>query len=99
MRVTLGLNVAALINCADNTGAKNLYIIAVFGIKGHLSRLPSASVGDAFLCSVKKGKPELRKKGTISKSKCCKESSSDKENHGGETTESTFTAKTTPESS
>ena len=63
MWVTLGLNVAALINCADNTGAKNLYIIAVFGIKGHLSRLPSASVGDAFLCSVKKGKPELRKKG------------------------------------
>ena len=65
MRVTLGLNVAALLNCADNTGAKNLYIISVFGIKGHLSRLPSASVGDAFLCSVKKGKPELRKKGTV----------------------------------
>ena len=62
MRVTLGLNVAAIINCADNTGAKNLHIIAVFGIKGHLSRLPSAAVGDAVLCSVKKGKPELRKK-------------------------------------
>ena len=63
MRVTLGLNVAALINCADNTGAKNMYIFAVFGVKGHLSRLPSASIGDMVLCSVKKGKPELRKKG------------------------------------
>ena len=63
MRVTLGLNVAALMNCADNTGAKNLYCFAVYGIKGHLSRLPSASVGDNILCSVKKGKPELRKKG------------------------------------
>lgn len=28
-RVTLGLPVGALINCADNTGAKNIYIIAV----------------------------------------------------------------------
>ena len=64
MRVTLGLNVAATLNCADNSGAKNIYIIAVYGIKGHLSRLPSASVGDNVLVSVKKGKPELRKKGT-----------------------------------
>lgn len=62
LRVSLGLNVAALLNCADNTGAKNLYIISVFGIKGHLNRLPSASVGDMCLVSVKKGKPELRKK-------------------------------------
>ena len=62
MRVTLGLPVAALINCADNSGAKNLHIFSVFGIKGHLSRLPSASIGDMCLCSVRKGKPELRKK-------------------------------------
>ncbi len=61
--MSLGLPVAALINCADNTGAKNLYIIAVKGIQGRLNRLPSASVGDMVLASVKKGKPELRKKG------------------------------------
>eukprot|EP00640_Fibrocapsa_japonica_P009075 CAMPEP_0114038360 /NCGR_PEP_ID=MMETSP1339-20121228/2480_1 /TAXON_ID=94617 /ORGANISM="Fibrocapsa japonica" /LENGTH=49 /assembly_acc=CAM_ASM_000762 len=35
-RMTLGLPVAALMNCADNTGAKNLYIISVCGIKGRL---------------------------------------------------------------
>ena len=49
-------------NCADNTGAKNLYIIAVTGIGARMNRFPAGSVGDFFLCSVKKGKPELRKK-------------------------------------
>merc|ERR1712070_826447 len=38
-RTTLGLCVGSVMNCADNSGAKNLYII-----------------------TVKKGKPELRKK-------------------------------------
>eukprot|EP00178_Gracilaria_changii_P006161 TRINITY_DN20543_c0_g2_i1.p2 TRINITY_DN20543_c0_g2~~TRINITY_DN20543_c0_g2_i1.p2 ORF type:complete len:114 (-),score=16.96 TRINITY_DN20543_c0_g2_i1:157-498(-) len=61
-RMSLGLNVAALINCADNTGAKNLYIISVKGIQGRLNRLPAAGVGDMMMCTVKKGKPELRKK-------------------------------------
>merc|ERR1712243_545211 len=61
-RITLGLPVGAVVNCADNTGAKNLYIIAVHGIKGRLNRLPSAGVGDIVLATVKKGKPELRKK-------------------------------------
>lgn len=61
-RMTLGLPVAALLNCADNTGAKNLFVVAVVGIAGHLNRIPSAGVGDMVLCSVKKGKPELRKK-------------------------------------
>ena len=50
-------------NCADNTGAKNLYIIAVKGIRGRLNRLPAAGAGDLVLATVKKGKPELRKKG------------------------------------
>lgn len=62
-RVSLGLPVGAVINCADNTGAKNLYIMAVRGIKGRLNRLPAACVGDLCLATVKKGKPELRKKG------------------------------------
>ena len=50
-------------NCADNTGGKNLYIIAVKGIRGRLNRLPAAGAGDLVLATVKKGKPELRKKG------------------------------------
>jgi len=61
-RVTLGLPVGAVMNCADNSGAKNLYVISVKGYKGKLNRLPSAAVGDMVMASVKKGKPELRKK-------------------------------------
>ena len=49
-------------NCADNTGAKNLYMIACTMIGAKLNRFPAGSVGDMFLASVKKGKPELRKK-------------------------------------
>ena len=63
-RITCGLPVGAVINCADNTGAKNLYIIAVTRTGARLNRLPSGSVGDMVLATVKKGKPELRKKVT-----------------------------------
>merc|ERR1712187_963423 len=62
MGITLGLPVGAVLNCADNSGAKNLYIMSVAGIKGRLNRLPAAGVGDMIICTVKKGKPELRKK-------------------------------------
>lgn len=62
--MTLGLPVGAIINCADNSGAKNLYIIAVKGVKGRLNRLPAAGCGDMIMASVKKGKPELKKKVT-----------------------------------
>lgn len=86
--ISMALPVAAVMNCADNTGAKSLYVIAVAvswfyvdnplslwkpysiriwqyfiqGIKGRLNRLPSAASGDLVMASVKKGKPELRKK-------------------------------------
>ena len=49
-------------NCADNTGAKNLFVIAVTGIGARLNRFPKGSVGEMFLGCVKKGKPDLRKK-------------------------------------
>ncbi|KAG0729700.1 60S ribosomal protein L23 [Chionoecetes opilio] len=41
--ISLGLPVTDM-SCADNTGAKNLYIIAVQGIKGRLYRLAAAAV-------------------------------------------------------
>lgn len=52
-------------SCADNSGARNLYIISVKGIGARLNRLPAAGVGDMVMATVKKGKPELRKKGTF----------------------------------
>jgi large subunit ribosomal protein L23e len=61
-KITAGLPVCAVLNCADNSGAKSLKIIAVCNIGGRLNRLPKASSGDMVMCSVKKGKPELRKK-------------------------------------
>ena len=62
LRMSLGLPVGAVINCADNSGAKTIFIFGVTKIQASLSKLPAASVGDLVLCSVKKGKPELRKK-------------------------------------
>ena len=62
-RTTLGLCVGSVMNCANNTGAKNLYIISVKGIKGRLNKIPGATVGNMVMATVKKGKPELRKKG------------------------------------
>ncbi|RUP16991.1 60S ribosomal protein L23, partial [Jimgerdemannia flammicorona] len=60
--MTLGLPVGAVMNCADNSGAKNLYMISVKGIHRHLNKLPTGGVGDMFMATIKKGKPELRKK-------------------------------------
>ena len=44
-KMTLGLPVGAVMNCADNTGAKNLYIIAVYGIKGRLKYVAASGKG------------------------------------------------------
>ncbi|RMD42667.1 hypothetical protein DV735_g2445, partial [Chaetothyriales sp. CBS 134920] len=75
LKMTLGLPVyvplfsrqsviasGAIMSCADNSGARNLYIISVKGIGARLNRLPAAGVGDMVMATVKKGKPELRKK-------------------------------------
>ncbi|KAL2497062.1 60S ribosomal protein L23 [Abeliophyllum distichum] len=64
-RMSLGLPVATTVNCADNTGAKNLYIISVKRIKGCLNCLQSTCVGDMVMATVKKGKPDLYKKGDM----------------------------------
>ena len=61
-RMTLAIPVGCQIPCTDNSGAKLLNVISVFGNHGTLNRLPDATVGDLVLASVRKGKPELRKK-------------------------------------
>ena len=62
LKISAGLPTAAVINCADNTGAKALFVISVTATGGCLNRFPRGSVGDMFLASVRKGKPDLRKK-------------------------------------
>ncbi len=59
--ITRAIPVSAIINCADNTGAKTLKVIQVARYKGRLRRLPAASVGDQIVVVVKKGPPQLRK--------------------------------------
>ncbi|HIP17674.1 MAG TPA: 50S ribosomal protein L14 [Methanothermococcus okinawensis] len=60
-KVTRALPNGARLVCADNTGAKELEIIAVKNYKGVARRLPSAGVGSMVFVSVKKGTPEMRK--------------------------------------
>lgn len=48
--------------CADNSGAQVIEIIAVKVWGARLNRLPAASIGDMVVVTVKKGKPEMRKK-------------------------------------
>eukprot|EP00446_Apocalathium_sp_SHHI-4_P013875 CAMPEP_0177198350 /NCGR_PEP_ID=MMETSP0367-20130122/25086_1 /TAXON_ID=447022 ORGANISM="Scrippsiella hangoei-like, Strain SHHI-4" /NCGR_SAMPLE_ID=MMETSP0367 /ASSEMBLY_ACC=CAM_ASM_000362 /LENGTH=195 /DNA_ID=CAMNT_0018646611 /DNA_START=35 /DNA_END=623 /DNA_ORIENTATION=- len=58
----------------DNSGAKNLYIMAVRGVGGRLNKIPQCGPGDMVLCTCKKGKPELRKKvlkGVVIRQKKC----------------------------
>lgn len=64
-RMTLALPVGAVMNCCDNSGGKNLYVIAVTRSGSRLNRLPAAAAGDMVLATVKKGKPDLRKKGQL----------------------------------
>jgi len=59
--VTKGIHVGSYINCADNTGAKVLKVIAVYGYKGSRRRVPKAGVGDMIKVSVVEGDVKLRK--------------------------------------
>ena len=62
MKISRGLPVGSLINCADNSGAKLLRLVQVIGYKGRLRRVPSAAVGDRVVVSVRRGSPDMRKK-------------------------------------
>jgi large subunit ribosomal protein L14 len=57
--------VAGIINgtrlvVADNSGAKEVMVMGIIGIKTRLRRIPFASVGDMVVVTVKKGTPELK---------------------------------------
>jgi ribosomal protein L14 len=60
-RIARGLPIGAKILCADNSGAKELQIITVYGYKGKLRKLAKAGIADRVNVSVTKGKQELRK--------------------------------------
>lgn len=54
-----GVTVGTRLKVTDNSGAKEAMIIGVPGIKTRLRRLPSASVGDMVVVTIKKGNADL----------------------------------------
>src|SRR3989344_9506480 len=59
-RIIKSINHSALIDCADNTGAKVLRVFTVKGYKGTKRRMVKCGVGDVIMCSVKRGTPKMR---------------------------------------
>ena len=59
--VTQGLEKGSLINCADNTGARELKVISIANYQGTKNRHPKAGLGDKITVSVTKGTPEMRR--------------------------------------
>lgn len=60
-RATRPLPVGSYIVCPDNTGAKVLKIISVFGYKGRKRRYPAAGIASMIKVSVKEGDVKIRK--------------------------------------
>ncbi len=60
-RQTRGLPLGARLDCIDNSGAKEVSIIAVPRAGAHHKRVNAGGVGDYLVVSVKKGTPEMRR--------------------------------------
>ncbi|MFH1316095.1 MAG: 50S ribosomal protein L14 [Candidatus Woesearchaeota archaeon] len=60
-RIVKGIPVGSQINTCDNSGAKIVRVISVKGHKTKKGKRPAAGIGDLIQCSVKRGKPEMRK--------------------------------------
>lgn len=61
-KVTRGIPIGANLPVCDNSGAKEIRVFSVKGLKTVKGRYPAAGVGDMVLASVKKGKADMRKK-------------------------------------
>jgi len=59
--VTRAIPVGSFLTCADNTGAKVVQVIAVFGYKGRRRRMPAAGVAAMVKIVVKQGDIKIRK--------------------------------------
>lgn len=60
-RVTKALPVYAKIETCDNSGAKLVKLFTVVGSKTRKGRISSGGVGDLVMCSVVRGRPDMRK--------------------------------------
>jgi len=60
--IVKSLNQGSMCVCADNSGAKEVYIITIFGHHTKYRQKPAAGIADMVNIVVKKGKPEIKKK-------------------------------------
>ena len=60
--ITKGLTTGSILECHDNSGAKEIFIISGIGTKGTRSRYPTFGIGSIVIASVKKGNPDMIKK-------------------------------------
>jgi len=58
--ITRPLQKGSSLVCADNTGAKELQIIAVIGYKGRRKARPNGGIGSVVVCRVVKGTEKVR---------------------------------------
>jgi len=59
--ITKAIPTGTFLTCADNTGAKIVQVISIFGYHGVRRRMPAGGVGDMIKITVKEGDVKLRK--------------------------------------
>jgi len=57
-----GITTKSRMTCSDNSGAKIVELIGVYGYKPRKRQYPKAGIADMIIIVVKKGRPEIRKK-------------------------------------
>ena len=60
-KVTRALPLGSKVETCDNSGAKVIKIVGIYRHKTVKGRVPAAGVGDLVLCSVVRGRPDMRK--------------------------------------
>lgn len=61
-KIPRALQTGSKMVCADNTGARIVQIVSVFGYHGVKNRQPKMGIGDLATVSVKKGTPDMKRK-------------------------------------
>ena len=60
-KIPRALQTGSKMVCADNTGARVVQIVSVFGYHGVKNRQPKLGIGDLATVSVKKGTPDMKR--------------------------------------
>ncbi len=61
-KIPRALQTGSKMVCADNTGARVVQIVSVFGYHGVKNRQPKMGIGDLATVTVKKGTPDMKRK-------------------------------------